>query len=97
MVEVLHRYNGRKIKDAHIDWIKEESRELDEYNLYETHVSGSDIMIYYGKEDNIIKGVKAVKSTPSGRFQIMNVVSNAAVKSLDRRIDLICEPKPEGT
>ena len=92
MIDVLDRYKGRKIKDEIIELYEDEIQELDYHFLLEQQISPSiTALIYFGKENNIIEGVKSVKTTPNGKWSIMTVMSEAMVKTLDKRIESLCE------
>ena len=92
MIDVLNRYKGRKLRDKMIELFEDEIQELDTHFLLEQQISASiTALIYFTKDDHIIDSVKSVKTTPNGRWNIMNVMSDAMVKTLDKRIDSLCE------
>lgn len=93
MTKILERYSGRKIKEGMKDYFLENAEELDETFLMKERISTNiKALIFVEKDTFCVRLVRANKMT-AGRFLIVNALSDAAVKSLDKKMDIFFEKK----
>jgi len=90
MVNIVSKYNGRTIRESYFSIVQDEFQELDDYYMYKFSFSATmEAIIYMDKEKYIVQGVKVIKTTPGGRWNILTDISDSAAKALDQRMNLL--------
>ena len=90
MVNIVSKYNGRTIRESYFSIVQDEFQELDDYYMYKFSFSSTmEAIIYMDKEKYIVQGVKVIKTTPGGRWNILTDISDSAAKALDQRMNLL--------
>jgi len=92
MVNIFEKYNGRKIKDTYFEMVQDEFEELDDTFLYRFQFSAQmEALLYLSKENFTIQGTRVLKTTPSGKWNLLTEISPSAAKTLDQKLNLLLE------